>query len=387
MTKSHAAWRDQQTIELSGLRVTLSEPVAIGHSRGYFWFPNIWRMPNGDLLSTISPVADIHMSSIPYLVTWSRDGGLTWSEPIVTNDGGQTLLQLTNGDAILLPYDLRPRPNGIGAPYNRIPAGTREVHYVASGVLVTGLPGPDKTVIPGLDMAGFSFNGQAITLTDGSYLTTLYGELVEPTGYRIYAVKSVDGVHWQIDALIVDKDCGVAPPPPTVNPGPTESAILRLQDGRILCVFRVASTVNFGQCFSSDEGKSWSAPVLMDGPFSVQPGLAMLADGTVALSGGRPGLHLWLNADGSGLTWQDIDMQAHHNACHPNETIATALERNHDKQTSAYTEVIAVDDKHFLYLYDRAANGWKPIPETMDDTNSVWLVRVTVEKTGETTNG
>ena len=75
------------------LRVTLSEPIAIGRSRGYFWFPNLWPMPNGDLLATISPVADIHMSSIPYLVTWSRDGGLTWSEPIVTNDGGQTLLQ------------------------------------------------------------------------------------------------------------------------------------------------------------------------------------------------------------------------------------------------------------------------------------------------------
>ena len=154
-----------------------------------------------------------------------------------------------------------------------------------------------------------------------------------------------------------------------------------------MCVFRVASTVNYGQCFSRDEGKSWTKPVLMDGPFSVQPSLAMLADGTIALSGGRPGLHLWLNADGSGLTWQGIDIQAHHNTCHPQETIATELERNHDKQTSAYTEVIAIDDKHFLYLYDRAANGWKPIPETMAETNSVWLVRVTVEKIGETTNG
>jgi len=357
------------------MRVTLSEPIAVGRSRGYFWFPNLWQMPNGDLLATISPVADIHMSSIPYLVTWSRDGGLTWSEPIVTNDGGQTLLQLTNGDAILLPYDLRPRPDGIGAPYNLIPAGTRTVEYVPSGVLVTGWPGPLKTVIPGLDMASFSFNGQTLQLADGSYLATVYGALVDPPGYRIYCVKSTDGVHWTLDTLIADNTCGVSG-----KEGPTESALLRLKDGRIMCVFRVASRANYGQCWSSDEGKTWTQPVAMDGVFSVQPSLAMLADGTLALAGGRPGLHLWLNADGSSLTWQHIDMQTHHNTCHPREVIAPYTEHNHQQQTSAYTEVIAVDDQHFLYLYDRIANGWHPIPEEMDDTNSVWLVRVTVEK-------
>ena len=30
-------------------------------------------------------------------------------------------------------------------------------------------------------------------------------------------------------------------------------------------------------------------------------------------------------------------------------------------------------------MYDRAPNGWHRIPEEMDDTNSVWLVRATVE--------
>jgi len=375
MTNTSPTWRDRQVIDLAGMRITLSEPIAVGRSRGYFWFPNLWQMPNGDLLATISPVADIHMSSIPYLVTWSRDGGLSWSEPIVTNDGGQTLLQLANGDAILLPYDLRPRPDGIGAPYNLIPAGTRTVEYVPSGVLVTGWPGPLKTVIPGLDMASFSFNGQTLQLADGSYLATVYGALVDPPGYRIYCVKSTDGVHWTLDTLIADNTCGVSG-----KEGPTESALLRLKDGRIMCVFRVASRANYGQCWSSDEGKTWTQPVAMDGVFSVQPSLAMLPDGTLALAGGRPGLHLWLNADGSSLTWQHIDMQTHHNTCHPRETIAPYTEHNHQQQTSAYTEVIAVDDQHFLYLYDRIANGWHPIPEEMDDTNSVWLVRVTVEK-------
>ena len=375
MTDTNHTWRDAQSIDLNGLRVTLSEPIAIGRSRGYFWFPNLWRMPNGDLLATISPVADIHMSSIPYLVTWSRDGGLSWSEPIVTNDGGQTLLQLSNGDAILLPYILRPRPQGMGAPYNRIPAATRDVAYIPSGVTITGWPGPAKTIVPGLDMESFAFNGQTLQLQDGSYLATVYGALRDLPGDRIFAVQSSDGVHWAIYSLIADNMCGVVG-----KEGPNESALLRLNDGRILCVFRVGSRANYGQCWSSDEGKSWSAPVTMDGVFSVQPSLATRADGVIALGGGRPGLYLWLNADGSGLTWQAIDMQAHHNACHPNEAIARYTDHNHQQQTSAYTEVVAVDETHFLYLYDRLANGWHPIPEAMDDTNSVWLVRVSVER-------
>jgi hypothetical protein len=375
MTTSTPTWQDRQTIKLDGLRVTLSTPIAVGRSRGYLWFPNLWQMPNGDLLATISPVADIHMSSIPYLATWSRDGGLTWSEPVVTNDGGQTLLQLASGDAILLPYILRPRTGSIGAPYNRILGGTRAIEYVPTGVTVTGLPGPSKVVIPGLDMDSFSFNGQTVQLRDGAYLATVYGELVEPSGYRIFSVISSDGVHWQIYSQVADKTCGVVG-----KEAPNESALLRLNDGRILCVFRVASRASYGQCWSSDEGKTWSAPVAMDGPFSVQPSLATRPDGVIALGGGRPGIYLWFNTDGDGHSWQRIDMQAHHNACHPGEAIAAYAEHNHQEQTSAYTEVITVDDHNFLYIYDRLANGWRPIPETMDDTNSVWLVRVTVER-------
>lgn len=374
MNTSHSNWTDRTTIDLSGLRVTLSEPVLVGRSRGYFWFPNLWQMPNGDLLSTISPIADVHVASHPYLVTWSRDGGLTWSEPKVTSDGGQVLLHLANGDAILLPYDLRPRPNGIGSAYNLIPAGTRDVKYVASGVTITSWPGTVAYPIPGLDMAGFSFNGQTLQLSDGNYLATVYGRLEEFPGYRIFTARSTDGVNWMVDRLIADNTCGV-----TGKEGPNESVVGRLKDGRLLCVFRVGSRSNYGQCFSSDEGLTWTRPVTMDGVWSVQPSLAVLPDGMLALSGGRPGLNLWLNADGTGQDWQRIDIQAHHNQCHPDETITPALVGNHDQQTSAYTEVVAVDDNHLLLIYDRVANGWQAIPEDMDDTNSVWLVRVTVE--------
>ncbi len=374
MIEAKRSWVDHQTLNAGNVRVTLSEPVAVGRSRGYYWFPNLWRMRHGDLFCTISPVADIHMSTIPYLAMWSRDGGLTWSEPVVTNDGGQTLLELASGDAILLPYFLRRRAEGLGAPYNRIPSGTRTLEYEATGVQVTGLPGLDRSYKLGLDTAGFVFNGQTLQLQDGSYLATIYGGLVDHPGSRIFTVKSTDGVNWTVDALIADTTSNLSG-----KEGPGESAILRLKDGRIMCVFRVGSAFPYGQSWSSDEGKSWSAPVTMPGIFSVQPSLALLGDGAIALAGGRPGLYLWLNEDGGGTEWQQIDMLAHHNACCPAEPIPYSDELKLQR-TSAYTEVVAVNDHTLLYMYDRIPNGWRPIPEAMNDTNSVWLVRVTVEK-------
>jgi hypothetical protein len=96
----------------------------------------------------------------------------------------------------------------------------------------------------------------------------------------------------------------------------------------------------------------------------------MLGNGTLALSGGRPGIYLWLNWDGTGLDWERIDLVAHHDACHPSEPI---------QGTTAYTGLVEVDEHHLLCMYDRTPNGWDRIPEEMDDTNSVWIVRVTVE--------
>ena len=374
MAEASARWTDSETVELDGMRVTLSEPLLVGRSRGYFWFPNLWTMPNGDLLSTISPVPDIHLSGVPYLVLWSQDGGLTWSEPFVSCDGGQTLLHLHSGDSIILPYCLRLRPQGIGAPHNFLPAGQRVFDYVPAGVVITGMPVPVPAIVPGLDVTTFSFNGQTLWLEDGTYLATAYGNFEGDERDSIVAVASTDGSHWAVRSIIADAAC-----PVPGKGGPSESAICRLRDGRIMCVFRVESRMPLGQSWSSDEGRSWTPAVAMPGVFSVQPSLAVMADGALALAAGRPGLYLWLNKDGGGEEWQQIDILAHHNACRPQEPITYSDDLSR-QQTTAYTEVVAVDENTLLYIYDRAPNGWRRIPEEMDDTNSVWLVRATVDR-------
>ncbi len=374
MAENAADWIDNATVDLDGMSVTLSQPRLIGRRRSYFWFPNLWTMPNGDLLSTIAPVPDIHLSGVPYLVLWSQDGGLSWSEPFVSCDGGQTLLHLHSGDSILLPYDLRPRPQGVGAPHNHFPAGQRVFDYVPTGVVITGMPAPVPLVVPGLDVAAFSFNGQTLWLEDGTYLATAYGHFEGDDRDSIVAVESTDGTNWAVRSVVADAAC-----PVPGSGGPSESAICRLQDGRIMCVFRVESKLPFGQTWSSDEGRTWTPAVTMPGPFSVQPSLAVMGSGAVALSGGRPGLYLWLNANGDGQDWRQIDILAHHNSCQPQEQILYSEDLSR-QQTTAYTEVVAVDERTLLYIYDRVPNGWRRIPEDMDDTNSVWLVRATVQQ-------
>jgi hypothetical protein len=116
----------------------------------------------------------------------------------------------------------------------------------------------------------------------------------------------------------------------------------------------------------------------MDGVFSVQPSIAVLPGGTVALSSGRPGCYLWLDTTGEGRHWQRVDLLAHHNACVPDEPIRQRADLRLYR-TSSYTEVVALDDRHLLVIYDRLPNGWRSIPESMSATNSVWLVRATID--------
>jgi hypothetical protein len=117
----------------------------------------------------------------------------------------------------------------------------------------------------------------------------------------------------------------------------------------------------------------------LKGVFSVQPCLAVLKDDVIALSGGRPGLFVWINRDGTGTNWQRLDLRASHNACHPRDTIATVT-TDGKSNTTAYTRLVPVGDNQLLVIYDRIPNGWRPIPKDSAETNSVWVVRLLVEK-------
>jgi hypothetical protein len=164
----------------------------------------------------------------------------------------------------------------------------------------------------------------APTSADGggsSWLTTMYGHGDGP--YRhwsrrptVYLVKSTDGgENWQLRSKI-----DWQPAFGNSSDGPGEPSMARLPSGRLLLVFRSDATAYFWKAFSDDEGEHWSPPAVMDkqgGQWSVRPQLRVLSNGLLVLSGGRPGIKLWVCADGAGESWQEIDIAREHNARTP----------------------------------------------------------------------
>jgi hypothetical protein len=80
---AHAAagWVDAKTIRLRGVDVTLSEPVLVGRSKGYFWFPTMARLSSGDLVAGMSTEPDGSTDKPTSRRLWSCDGGLSWAHP------------------------------------------------------------------------------------------------------------------------------------------------------------------------------------------------------------------------------------------------------------------------------------------------------------------
>ncbi|MGI8978907.1 MAG: sialidase family protein [Pirellulaceae bacterium] len=364
-----ADWKDVRTDKVGELEVTLSAPVLVLRSEGYCWFPTMTQLAGGELLAVMSNYHDDHVEKATAALCWSADGGLTWSEPKI-GLYSDAALRLPSGDQLLIPYYLRPKGAGVmSAPYQLVPKGKREAKEMIEGLTITGWPRPDKSFSPQLGLSGFVFNGNTVEIKDG-HLAMLYGYFKDTKRYSLVAAESQNGVAWKVRAVLADETC----PLPGAE-GPCESATCRLKDGRLMCVFRLASNVSYGQTISGDDGKTWSKPQnLPAGVGSVQPALAALPSGTLVLSGGRPGLYAWFNTDGSGKDWQRVDLLAHHNACQEKDAIP-----NPASGTSAYTELLRLDDTHVLCIYDRLARGWSAIPKGSGETNSVWVVRMTVK--------
>jgi hypothetical protein len=396
------------------LTVTLSPPLAVGRRSGYYWFPTLLRLADGALLVTAYDDLDAYSGDPLGLYTWSEDEGATWMDPLRTRAPfSECVVLLESGDHLLLPYRLFPEADGVTMWGNAslVSLGRREIIPQAHVVRVEGLPYPAQ---PQGDAsrgevvtAGFSFNGQTILLTNAGdtldaggkrYLTTLYGRFRGEERYSLLFAASRDGREWSVRSILSGKACSLPG-----DEGPCEAALARLKDGRLICVFRTdgnianvydpaseTSATPYRVVYSGDNGFSWTEPGPLSRPTrygtteparrlpgSVQPSLAVLAEGTLVLSGGRPGLYLWLSPDGVGSEWIEVDLQSHHNHhAPPGESIDSLI------NTFSYTEVAPLPDAEnqstLLIAYDRLPLGWRPIPSDSSEQCSVWIVRATL---------
>lgn len=362
------AWKSGQSHDYGDGKVTFSQPVLVARDRQFLWFPSLSRLSDGRLLAIMSDYADEHVKVSTAKLAWSDDGGLSWTKPAQGRYGDPTLT-LKNGDELLLPYYLHPLGEGVmGEQFQICKKGGAKAKLSDDRLTVRGWPRPDRPN-PTTGMAGFVFNGDTLADNDGTYLAMLYGYFQNTQRYALVLAESTDGVDWTIRSTIADEHC-----PLEGAEGPCEAALCRLADGRLMSVFRLSSNVPYGQSFSDDEGKTWSEAKAMPGVFSVQPSLVTRENGSLALSGGRPGIFVWLNRGGDGKTWDKFDVVANHNEYVPNEPITGA------GITTSYTEIVEIDESHLLLIYDRIPHSWNAIPADSKETNSIWVTRILIDE-------
>ena len=194
--------------------------------------------------------------------------------------------------------------------------------------------------------------------------------------------------------------------------GPNEHDITQLEDGRVLVVFRLDSNKGHFAALSSDNAASWHAP-FPTGTWAVDPKLAALPGGLVALSSGRPGLGFWVTSFANGATapnWQFSNVNEAHNkgvreldlryppadesirdvnctgdypggphGC-PGDCSACPGERT----STAYGDLHVMDDDSVLLVYDRLAHGWDG-PRNYGPgklgTDAIFTMAITVART------
>ena len=152
-----------------------------------------------------------------------------------------------------------------------------------------------------------------LTMPDGSWLLTMYGNFADDTllppdrssqhevkyMMRSFVLRSEDeGRSWQYLATVA------APRPgDPIGEGFVEPAITLLPDGWLLCILRTGHHYPLYASWSSDGGRSWSAPLYTGLDRGCDPCLITLADGRVALSWGRRYPEGWSQLDAQG----DVD--------------------------------------------------------------------------------
>lgn len=369
--EAKSAWQAGQQTELKGAKITLSQPVLVMRDKGYLWFPTLIALADGKLLAKATNYPDTAVKQSTCLASWSADEGLTWSKPIEGIYGDQPV-RMANGDELLMPYHLHPEGKELVAEGVLIPRGKQEL--LPHQVRIAGLPKPVKIQSADLNLAGFWFNGQAVTETSGGFLATIHGYFEGDKRLNLVNLESTNGTDWKFRSIIAPSSCALEG-----ADGPCESATARLKDGRLMCVFRLGAELPLGQVFSSDEGKTWTEPQGMPGPRSVQPALVVLEDGALVLTTGRPGVWCWIDLTGKGESWQSVDLLANHNEFATADAIKVPQSVS-QHQTSSYTQVIALSPTRLLVIYDRMPHGWSEPPNETEESNSIWVVQVNFER-------
>lgn len=254
------------------------------------------------------------------------DDGSVLAGTHLTRDGGRTWEKLPRDQAIPMAHQLRDGTI-VGLGMRTQPIEGRPGYYATSlfgsndrGEMV-GEPGICEVHVPKATKgighapaAGPLFWRSIVEMPDGSLLGAMYGWFEgdespvpgQPGSfrYRTFLVRSEDrGRHWEYRATVAyDPEIGTE--------GYCEPVVRRLPNGELICLLRTGGNNRaYHQdnplcvAWSGDGGKTWAEPE-RTGFEGVSPDLAVMSDGTLACSTGRPGAWVLLSTD-NGRTWGD----------------------------------------------------------------------------------
>jgi len=160
-----------------------------------------------------------------------------------------------------------------------------------------------------------------LELTDGNILSfdpaCVAGKKSNPQNAEMSLVARVSrdrGTSWQSLSVAAPYRAGAFPYEGYANAdclqpwehGYYEGSAVQLADGRVYVVMRSGGGgVPLCHVWSADGGRTWTSPQVIDRRVcGVAPRLLKLADGTLALCYGRPGMYAMLDPSGTGEHWQ-----------------------------------------------------------------------------------
>jgi len=369
--------------KFENVSLDISTPSLVGSNEGHFWFPTVHPLGGSDVLCGVVLSADVAQGEWPASMFLSRDCGDTWAHAADIDSYGHTSILRAEREILLMPYETWPleaedKRNGSASGTIISMTGTGEVSFVRTPMQFLGFP-RDLANYHEVELSLMN-NGNILELSDGSLFTTVYGHFAGEEKCSAWCLSSHDrGTTWNYLSTVASwKDT------PGAKEGPDESATVKLADGNLMCVYRIGSGRDqlFHKSISNDEGRNWSKPEAISNAWSVQPRLASIGNHLLLLAGGRPGLALWVCADGLGRNWQRISLAAHHNefvddpALHYEEVVCSGESSAVPTQTTAYTGLAAIGPNEAILCYDRLANGWQPSPGPWGNKSSVFAVRI-----------
>ena len=185
--------------------------------------------------------------------------------------------------------------------------------------------------------AGMCIHGHPKRFKNGMLVANAYGRDTTPENKlcSYFIASKDDGETWEFFACPFRGSL-----PYGKDEGPGEGVMIEAADGSLLAICRTGdlsrhNVVPLIQSRSTDGGKTWSTPeAICD--YGVSPDAELLANNTLVVVSGRPGIYMLVDFTGTGKNYEKIE-------------IFKAPDRY---QSSSYCSIPKISDDTVLLIYD-----------------------------------